>query len=135
MPLLNLTKPSIDLALVTTNPDAVVAFYRDVIGLDDLGGFPTRVGRMHRLGCGTSVLKVVSSTTPPPATAAGGGIDGATGLRYWTIPVANLAEVVARCEAAGAPLPQPITAVRAGLTSAIVEDPDGNLVELLTLED
>ncbi len=131
---LPLTKPSIDLALVTTDPEAIVAFYRDVIGLEDLGGFPTRVGRMHRLGCGTSVLKVVSPADPPPARAPGGGIEGATGLRYWTIPVADLAEVVARCVAAGAAIPQPITAVRAGLTSAVVEDPDGNLVELLTLE-
>lgn len=132
---LKLTKDSIDLAIVTADADALVAFYRDVIGLEDLGGFPTRVGRMHRLGCGSSVIKVVSPTAPPAVSAPRGGIEGAKGLRYWTIPVTNLGEVVAACEAAGSPVPQPVIEVRPGLTSAIVEDPDGNWVELLTLED
>jgi glyoxylase I family protein len=130
-----LTKDSIDLGIVTVHAEALVGFYRDVLGLEDLGRFPTRVGSMHRLGCGTSVIKIVSSSPPPAATAPGGGISGATGYRYWTIPVSNLTEVVAACQAAGHAIPQPITAVRPGLTSAIVEDPDGNWVELLTLED
>ena len=67
----------------------------------------------------------------PPAAAAGGGIQGATGYRYWTISVANLAEIVERCQRAGVNVVVPITELRPGITIAIVEDPDGNWVEFL----
>ena len=55
----------------------------------------------------------------------------ATGYRYWTISVSNLSELVQQCEAAGVTVAVPITELRPGITIAIVEDPDGNWVELL----
>lgn len=126
-----LTKDSIDLGIVCADRDAMVAFYRDVVGLEDGGEQPMRNGSMHRLQCGSSTIKLVSPGTPPPASAAPGGIPAATGYRYWTISVSNLEEVVAACEAAGRPVAVPITELRPGVTIAIVEDPDGNWVEFL----
>ncbi len=128
---IELTKDSIDLGIVTTNPEAMVGFYRDVLGFDDVGESPMPGGTMHRLRCGTSDIKIVSLRRTPPATAPPGGIGGATGYRYWTISVANLAEVVAMCEAAAVTVAVGITELRPGVTIAIVEDPDGNWVELL----
>src|SRR3954454_7217494 len=98
---LQLTKDSIDLGIVTTNGDAMLAFYRDVLGFGDDGETPMPGGTMRRLRCGTSVIKLVSPPREPPANAAPGGIQGATGYRYWTISVANLPELVAACEEAG----------------------------------
>ena len=48
---LQITKPGIDLGIVTTNGDAMLAFYRDVLGLDHQGDMPMPggAGTMHRL--------------------------------------------------------------------------------------
>jgi catechol 2,3-dioxygenase-like lactoylglutathione lyase family enzyme len=128
---LQLTKDSIDLGLVVRDADAALAFYRDVLGLEDLGERAMPGGTMRRLGCGTSVLKLVTLDKTPEAAAPPGGIRGGTGYRYWTISVSNIDEVVAACEAAGRPIAVPVTELGPGITIAIIEDPDGNWVELL----
>src|SRR5437762_13712722 len=128
---LKLTKDSIDLGIVTNDPAKALAFYRDVLGFEDAGETPMPGGMMHRLLCGTSTIKLVTPKKAPPATAPGGGIQGATGYRYWTISVSNLAELVQQCETASVKVVVPITELRPGITIAIVEDPDGNWVEFL----
>ena len=127
----NLTKDSIDLGIVTNDPAASIAFYRDVLGFEDLGEFPMPGGSMQRLQCGSSTIKIVSMKKAPPASAPPGGIGGGTGYRYWTMSVSNLPEIVAACEAAGVKVAIPITELRPGVTIAMVEDPDGNWVEFL----
>src|SRR5439155_6090287 len=84
-----LTKDSIDLGIVTADPERSIAFYRDVLGFDDLGEFPMPGGLMRRLQCGTSTIKIVALKRSPAAAAPPGGIGGATGYRYWTISVSN----------------------------------------------
>src|SRR3954465_70578 len=111
----NLTKDSIDLGIVTNDQERSVAFYRDVLGFEDLGVSPMPGGTMHRLACGTSNIKIVSMKRPPEASAPPGGIGGATGYRYWTISVSNIAEVVTACEAAGRPIALPITELAPGI--------------------
>jgi glyoxylase I family protein len=123
---IRLTKDSVDLGIVTRNRAEMVGFYRDVLGFEDLGESQSIVGTMHRLVCGTSAIKLVTPAEPPP-----GGVVGATGYRYWTISVPDLAEVLDACEAAGRPLVLPPTVARPGVTVAMVEDPDGNWVEFL----
>lgn len=128
-------KQSIDLGIVTTNGDAMVAFYRDVLGLKYLRQMPMPIGKggvMHQLACGESVIKLVV-LPEVPAKPAGGGIPGAAGYRYWTITVSNLAEMLASCAAAGAKVAVRETEIRPGVKIGIVEDPDGNQVEFLQL--
>ena len=127
----DLTKDSIDLGIVAKDGPALVAFYRDVLGFEDQGEMPMPGGTMHRLAAGTSIVKIVCPRSTPPAAAPPGGIQGATGYRYWTITVSNLAELVAACEAGGHKVVVPVTELRPGITIAIVEDPDGNWVEFL----
>jgi glyoxylase I family protein len=127
----SLAKDSIDLGIVTNNPEASIAFYRDVLGFEDAGEFPMPGGTMRRLMCGTSTIKIVSLKRAPEAAAPPGGIGGGTGYRYWTISVSNLPDIVAACEAAGVKVAIPITELRPGVTIAMVEDPDGNWVEFL----
>lgn len=114
---IKLTKDSIDLGIVTRNRAEMVAFYRDVLGFDDLGESQSIVGTMHRLVCGTSAIKLVTPPEPPAADAPSGGIGVATGYRYWTISVPDLAEVLSACEAAGRPVVLRPTVARPGSPS------------------
>jgi len=125
-------KDSVDLGIVTTNGPAMLAFYRDVLGLEHVADTPVPFGgTMHRLMCGTSLIKVVVPDKDPGNAPAPGGLTGGTGYRYWTISVANLDEVVTAATAAGHPVPVGRTNVREGVDIAMIEDPDGNWVELL----
>lgn len=127
-----LTKDSIDLGIVVNDGAKALAFYRDTLGFEHVADTPMPGGgTMHRLMCGSSLIKVVVPETPPPAKAPPGGIQGATGYRYWTISVANLEELVAACEAGGYRVAVPVREIRPGVSIAIVEDPEGNWVELL----
>jgi glyoxylase I family protein len=126
-----LTKDSIDLGIVVSDGEKALAFYRDTLGFEHVGDMPMGGGStMHRLMCGTSLIKVISGSNPP-AKAAPGGTQGGFGYRYWTISVSNINEVVAACEAGGYKVAVGVREFRPGVTIAIVEDPDGNWVEFL----
>ena len=129
-----ITKTSIDLGIVTTNGDAMLAFYRDTLGLKYLREMPMPggAGVMHQMACGDSVIKLVVLDSAP-ASAPPGGIQGATGYRYWTITVSNMGDAVAACAAAGAKVVVKEREIRPGVKIAIVVDPDGNWVEFLTI--
>lgn len=130
--LVKLTKSAIDLGIVTRNPDAMVAFYRDLLGFEEEPSTPFPMGgKMYRLWCGDSLIKIVAPEPAPDQSPVPGPIASATGYRYWTMIVSNLAEVMEKCETAGAPVVVPVREVRPGVTIGIVEDPDGNLVEFV----
>ncbi|MEE2775649.1 MAG: VOC family protein [Acidobacteriota bacterium] len=127
-----LTKDSIDLGIVVRNADASLAFYRDTLGFQDNGTMPMPGGgTMYRLMCGTSLIKLVELAEAPPAQAPPGGIAGASGYRYWTISVPNLDDLAAGCESAGYKIAVSPREIRPGIKIAMIEDPDGNWVELL----
>jgi len=133
-----LTKDSIDLGIVVRDAQAALAFYRDVLGLEPAGEMPMpgggvggSGGTMYRLRCGTSTIKLVHLDTPPATPAPPGGIPGALGYRYWTISVSNLEELTQECADAGHRVVVPVREIRPGTSISIVEDPDGNWVELL----
>ncbi len=129
-----LSKQSIDLGIVTTNGPAMLAFYRDLLGLELKGEMkmPGGQGVMYRLLCGDSLIKLVVMPELP-AQAAPGGIQGAAGYRYWTITVSNLEAMAQACTEAGHKLVWPVREIRPGVRIAMVEDPDGNWVEFLQL--
>ena len=130
---IELTKQGIDLGIVTADGDAALKFYRDTLGFRQEPDTPFPGGGvMHRLWCGESLIKVVVPAEPPANRPTSGGIPAATGYRYWTISVSNLTQLVADCDAAGYKIAVPEREIRAGVTIAIIEDPDGNWVELLS---
>ena len=99
---IQLTKDSIDLGIVVTDAAKALAFYRDTLGFRYEGEMPMGGGSiMHRLLCGTSLIKVIAPATIPEAKAAPGGIQGGTGYRYWTISVSNIQELTDSCAAKG----------------------------------
>jgi catechol 2,3-dioxygenase-like lactoylglutathione lyase family enzyme len=132
------TKESIDVGIVVRNGEAMLAFYRDVLGLEHFQTNPMPLGlggTMHRVRCGTSVLKLVELANPPAETNPPGGLRGGTGFRYITFFVADLDALLARCRTAGAEVPIERTTARPGVDIAMVIDPDGNWVELGQLTD
>lgn len=127
-----LTKDSIDLGIVVQDGEAALRFYRDTLGFEYTGQMPSgNGGVMHRLLCGTSLIKVVVPGQEPPAKGVIGGIQAATGYRYWTISVSNLDTLVEECRAAGYTVAVEPRDIRPGVRIAMVEDPDGNWVEFL----
>ena len=128
-----IAKPGFDLGIVTNNADAMLEFYRDVVGLEFEATMKLEavgIARMDRLRCNNSVLKLVTAMGDVPA-GAGGGLEGGTGMRYFTIAVNDIAAAVADCEKAGAPVVWPLREIRPGVKIAMVEDPDGNWVEFI----
>ncbi len=130
-----ISKPGFDLGIVTNNGDAMLEFYRDVVGLEfemTVKMEAIGISRMDRLKCNDSVLKLVTTNTEV-AAGVGGGLATSTGLRYFTITVDDIEAAVADCEAAGSPVRWPVAEVRRGISVAMVEDPDGNWVEFLQM--
>ncbi len=128
-----LTKESIDLGIVVKDGDAALKFYRDTLGFEHpmSNPMPGGGGTMHRLMCGTSMIKLVVLDPVPAAEAPPGGIRGATGYRYWTISVPSVQEIADKCAAAGYAILTPPREIRPGVSITIVEDPDGNAVEFI----
>ena len=130
-----IAKPGLDLGIVTNNGDAMLEFYRDVVGLEFEATMKMEalgIARMDRLRCNDSVLKLVTTTSDVPA-GVDGGLEGCTGMRYFTITVDDIEAAVADCEAAGSPVAWPLVEARPGVTIAMVEDPDGNWVEFIQM--
>jgi glyoxylase I family protein len=127
-----ISKPALDLGIITRDAGPMLAFYKEILGLPLESVIPMPSGgTMHRLKVGESVLKIVQLDKPPAADAIPGGIPAATGMRYFTLHVSNLQEMVDASDHAGYKIVVPIKTIRAGVSIAIVKDPDGNWVELL----
>ena len=129
---IQLSKDSIDLGIVVRDGEAALRFYRDTLGLEHIADTPSgNNGTMHRLMCGSSLIRVIEYQAPPEAASPVGGIAAASGYRYWTISVSNLDELTASCAAAGYRVAVEPREIRPGVRIAMIEDPDGNGVELL----
>jgi catechol 2,3-dioxygenase-like lactoylglutathione lyase family enzyme len=129
---MKVTSPGIDLGIVVRDARAALAFYRDLLGMEHQGDNPVPGGgQMHRLMAGDSMIKIVVPEPLPAASAPPGGIPGGTGLRYFTISIAGLDELLEACTRAGVPIVRPATTMAPGVRIAIVEDPEGNWVEFL----
>ena len=130
-----LATEALDLAIVTREHDAMLAFYADILGLPVSRVGQTSVGEIHYLRAGTSVLKLIRPSAVPEAGRSPGDLTDATGLRYFTLRVSNLDEVLADCERLEVPIVRakdPLPA-RPGWV-AMVADPDGNPVALVQHE-
>lgn len=131
---IQLRKDSIDLGIVVRDGERSLAFYRDVLGFEHVADMPMPPpldGTMHRLMCGTTLIKLVVLAETPGAHPAPGGLAGATGYRYFTITVSNLAELTQACREAGATIVIDNVELRPGLMVSVVEDPDGNWIEFI----
>ena len=129
---MKVTKDSIDLGVVIRDSEAALRFYRDTLGLEHVMDTPLPMGgTMHRMLCGTSLIKLLRLDDMPEASNPPGGLPAATGLRYFTVTVGNIQEVLDQCADAGYEIVWNKREARPGVFVGMVEDPEGNWVELL----
>ena len=128
---MQVSKDSIDLGIIVSDEKAALGFYRDGLGLEMEGELPLPGGRMYRLKCGTTILKLVKLERTPEAKPAPGGPMRGLGFRYFTISVPDIRGLMAQIEAKGIKATVPVTEFRPGVTIAMVTDPEGNTVEFL----
>jgi catechol 2,3-dioxygenase-like lactoylglutathione lyase family enzyme len=130
-----LTRSAIDVGVVITDPERMLAFYRDLLGFELVAERTTAIGdTMYRLACGDAVIKLLLPNQPPQARSVPGNTRAQTGFRYITLSISNLDEIVAQCEAAGCRFAVPPRPSTSGGRYAQVEDPEGNVVELVEAE-
>jgi catechol 2,3-dioxygenase-like lactoylglutathione lyase family enzyme len=102
-------------------------FYGEVLGFKQLSTLNVgNGGGVARFQAGAQELKLTRRVGN--RTYVGGGVRAATGLRLLTFIFAGEAELTARFVAHG--LPPPEFAEHGGRRTALVEDPDGQQVEL-----
>jgi catechol 2,3-dioxygenase-like lactoylglutathione lyase family enzyme len=129
-----LAKDAIDLGIVIRDSEASLRFYRDTLGFNHEADMPMPLGgggTMHRLNCGNTLVKLVKFDNVPDAANPPGGIVKASGYRYFTMIVSNLAEIMKQVEDAGYKVVISMREARPGVTIGMVEDPDGNWVEFV----
>jgi catechol 2,3-dioxygenase-like lactoylglutathione lyase family enzyme len=120
----------VEIGIVTTKPDPMLAFYGEFLGLEAQGELQFEGGRMRRFGAGQSVVKVVTFDEAPAAANPASPAQAASGFRYLTLVVEDLRAVLAAAESAGHRVTAPITEFQPGIGYFFLEDPDGNVVEL-----
>ena len=130
--MLEISSQSIDVGIVARDADAMLSFYRDLLGLE-LEAAPEMPGGgiMNRLRAGDSIIKIIVFNDAPQGNAITGGIRAANGLRYLTIHVSNLKTATAAISAAGHSVVINCKTLRKGVVISMVADPDGNWLELV----
>jgi predicted enzyme related to lactoylglutathione lyase len=89
-------------------------------------------GTLHRLQLpGDAVLKVMVPNDAPAATGASGPFFAVAGIRYLTLWVDDLDGVVERAIARNARVQHGPTELASGVRIAVLQDPDGNAIEVV----
>ena len=127
-----LVKPCLDVGLVTENEAEAVRFYEGVLGfVHDFDVTFAGMGTVKRYNCGDSVFRIYVPEAKGAVANATGGLAAQTGLRYLTLTVGNLDQLVAEVEKAGFPVVSAPRLLRPGMRNAVVEDGMGVTVELM----
>lgn len=126
-----LSETGIDVGIVTLEPQRMLGFYRDLLGLAPAGDVTVPGGRIIRLRHGASLLKLFVPERPPPEQPPAPKFLARSGLHYVTIKVDDIRPLLDACARTGLPVLVPLVQPRPGLLAAIVADPDGNPVELM----
>ena len=128
---LELAKPTIDIGIVTKDAEAIAAFYGGVLGLPPLAD--VQMDGLADQAIPDRRLRAQGAAVRRDAFPLGGGgeLAEATGIRYWTVSVTDLDEVLKMCANGGHPAIDGPNEVRLGVSIAFVADPDGNIVEFV----
>ena len=123
---------TIEVGITVKDLDAATGFYRDIIGLEHLRDHRVPGGVIRRFAHGDDMVVKLRLDDEPPTRANPpmGFSGGATGMRYFTLRIGDVAAAVERCVAAGLPVRVPLTEHAPGVWYAIVEDPDGTWLEI-----
>lgn len=118
----------IEIGIFVRDAEKSLGFYRDLLGLAPLGELDFPGHHMWRFQAGKSVVKLL---TKDPTPTGSNPMGDATGMRYLSLFVSNLDELVGDIEEAGCTILVPVTEFQPGARFAFVRDPEGNQIELL----
>lgn len=124
----------LDVGVVVRDLEASSTFYADVLGLPLHSSLAAPWPASRRHASGSSLVKLTEAA-PERDVELHGGIRAGTGIRYFSVYVEDLDAVLARCVSRGVPVRTPRTEVKPGRLVAIVEDPDGNPIELVEQDE
>ena len=148
-PGIEFSRGAIDFGIVCSDVEKSVAFYRDVVGMQEIEGFdvPASLGadaglvdshplHVHVMvtqqSSDASRLKLMQIEKAPGKKVDHEFIHSSLGMSYSTIWVADIDASLARAAAGGIkPLAKGPVALPNGMFLAVIRDPDGNLVELV----
>lgn len=121
---------ALELGLIVQDIDAAIKFYRDALGCRMYGEFYSASGlRLVALLFGSSMFKLCWREEPPNVPASRGF--GVVGYQYMSFRVTDIDAAFSSAVRAGAKAissPNPVTPA---CVAAILEDPEGNLFELV----
>ena len=126
---MNPVKQNIDLGIVVSDPTECLHFYRDILGLEKTEEITMGLGTLHRLQYCNSDVKLL---VPKKAKQSGPeGLQAQEGIRYFTMVISNIKEVVTKLTEENVPFEIPLTEIRPGTTIAMFRDPAGNVLEFV----
>ena len=118
---------SLEVGIVVRDLEATTPFYRDALGLEHVADLPLPLGLQRRFAYGGGIVKLMQLDAAPTRSNPPGGITGdSTGLRWFTVKVTDIEEVVDRCLAAGGRVASPLVEWQPGRKVVVVEDPEGS---------
>ena len=131
-PLVETTKPMLDVTMVTNDGPAAKAFYEEIVGLKPLGTATIANGaHLMRYQAGSATLRIVTPKSPVAKHTE--PMDKAIGIRGLALYLPEASEDFAkRLATHDRPEPNWITA-KTGIKLARLTDPDGNWLELIFL--
>ena len=131
---MKLTRSQLDVGILASDPKATVAFYRDIVGLEQLPSAAlTRGLTQHRVRIGKHLIKINELAELPAAQR--GGVERAVGIRLLALVVDDLDTIVQRVQRAGLRYDPAPRAPDAPYQVGFVRDPEGNVVELVGLRE
>ncbi|MDZ4762399.1 MAG: VOC family protein [Alphaproteobacteria bacterium] len=120
-----------EIGLVPHDPDRMLVFYRDTLGLSIHSETPIAAGMNRRFLCGRTVVKHLCLDRRPPL--ADTGVMAARGLRQLTLVLADFDNVIGRIESETGAVAK--TSRAGNVRRHFTQDPDGNALELVGLEN
>jgi catechol 2,3-dioxygenase-like lactoylglutathione lyase family enzyme len=127
--MMRIAKDSLDLGVVVSNIQDSLMFYKNTLGLEYVGETPIWFGVIRRLRYGNSDLKLIDPHKLPPKGLV--GLDRQLGFRYVTFAIKNLSSFCTLLQSKGIKFVLSEKEIRPGVRIAMVEDPDGNIVEFV----
>ena len=129
---INFTSDTIDIGMVTANDREMLHFYQNVLGFQKEIEIPfPGIGVVNKLNYGAGFIKILVLEKKPLNINPTGDFLTSNGIRYLTINLSNLDEILDTCKTHNINIINPGTIIRPGVTVALIADPDGNIIELM----
>ena len=129
---INFTSDTIDIGMVTANDREMLHFYQNVLGFQKEIEIPfPGIGVVNKLNYGAGFIKILVLEKKPLNINPTGDFLTSNGIRYLTINLSNLDEILDTCKTHNINIINPGTIIRPGVTVALIADPDGNIIEVM----